>query len=147
MAPRDFVNHSCEAPLTLLPGIRRPDLPVYVPDARAGRVEWKGSISCAPCAIDKAIDMTPDSRKPTEPDAGQPSPDVDHLSDALDHISSAVETNSIASGAAKGLVYSIIETLGTLVGDPDLPEHARSGYEGLLETAREIRARIEGGPH
>ncbi|WER47103.1 hypothetical protein CupriaWKF_05975 [Cupriavidus sp. WKF15] len=87
--------------------------------------------------------MTPDSRKPTQPDAEPASPDVEHLSDALDHISSAVETDSIASGAAKGLVYSIIETLGTLVGDPDLPEHARSGYEGLLETAREIRARLE----
>lgn len=69
---------------------------------------------------------------------------AEHLGDALAHLSSAVEENSIAVGAAKGLVYSIIETLGTLVGDPDLPEHARSGYEGLLETAREIRARIEG---
>ncbi|EON16461.1 hypothetical protein ASL20_10440 [Cupriavidus necator] len=90
--------------------------------------------------------MNTDPRKPSqpEPEPGQ-APDVDHLSDALDHISSAVETNSIASGAARGLVYSIIETLGTLVGDPDLPEHARSGYEGLLETAREIRARLEGG--
>lgn len=69
---------------------------------------------------------------------------AEHLGDALAHLSTAVEENSIAVGAAKGLVYSIIETLGTLVGDPDLPEHARSGYEGLLETAREIRARIEG---
>jgi hypothetical protein len=102
---------------------------------------------CSPeKAIDKVIDMNTDPRKPTQPESGQ-APDVDHLSDALDHLSSAVETNSIASGAAKGLVYSIIETLGTLVGDPDLPEHARSGYEGLLETAREIRARLEGGTH
>lgn len=69
----------------------------------------------------------------------------EHLGDALEHLSTAVEENSIAVGAARGLVYSIMETLGTLVGDPDLPEHARSGYEGLLETAREIRARIEGG--
>jgi hypothetical protein len=38
-----------------------------------------------------------------------------------------------------------METLGALIGDPDLPEHARSGYEGLLETARELRARLEGG--
>jgi hypothetical protein len=87
--------------------------------------------------------MTPD---PTKPDADTP-PDVEHMSDALDHISSAVQQESIAVGAARGLVYSLIETLGTLVGDPDLPEHARSGYEGLLETAREIRARLEGGNH
>lgn len=43
----------------------------------------------------------------------------------------------------QGILYSIIETLGTLVGDPDLPAHARSGYDGLLETARELRAKIE----
>jgi hypothetical protein len=86
--------------------------------------------------------MTPDSRKPTPPDDTQ-TPDAEHLSDALEHLSSAVESESIATGAARGLVYSVMETLGTLIGDPDLPEHARSGYEGLLETARELRARLE----
>lgn len=97
--------------------------------------------------------MTADPRKPdpaddlpdTPPASG--APDVDHLSDALAHLSSAVETNSIATGAARGLVYSVMETLGTLIGDPDLPEHARSGYEGLLETARDLRARLERGDH
>ncbi len=97
--------------------------------------------------------MTPDPRKPetsdtpeTETPAATPqAPDADQLSDALAHLSSAVESDSIATGAAKGLVYSVMETLGTLIGDPDLPEHARSGYEGLLETARELRARLERG--
>lgn len=95
--------------------------------------------------------MTPDPRKPDTdtpdiPDAGaQQAPDADQLSDALAHLSSAVESDSIATGAAKGLIYSVMETLGTLIGDPDLPEHARSGYEGLLETARELRARLERG--
>ena len=56
---------------------------------------------------------------------------------------SLVKSGGIASGAAKGLLYSLIETLGTLVGDPDLPEHARSGYEGLLETARELRTKLD----
>src|SRR5437868_7489767 len=86
----------------------------------------------------------PQTMKPdptSKPDSQNP-PDVEHMSDALHHISSAVDEQSIAAGAARGLVYSIIETLGALVGDPDLPEHARSGYQGLLETAREIRARI-----
>ncbi|MDF3833425.1 hypothetical protein P3W85_10745 [Cupriavidus basilensis] len=88
--------------------------------------------------------MTSDT--PSKPDPQQP-PEVEHLSDALAHINSAVEQNSIAGGAARGLLYSIIETLGALIGDPDLPEHARSGYQGLLETAREIRSRLEGGGH
>ncbi|CAG2153170.1 hypothetical protein [Cupriavidus plantarum] len=87
--------------------------------------------------------MTPDSPESRER-AVEDRPDVAHLGDALDHLNTAVESNSIATGAARGLVYSVMETLGTLIGDPDLPEHARSGYEGLLETAREIRARLEG---
>ncbi len=82
--------------------------------------------------------MTPDSRKPTPSDDSQ-TPDADHLSDALQHLSSAVESESIATGAAKGLVYSVMETLGTVIGDPDLPEPARPGYEGLLEARREVR--------
>jgi len=98
---------------------------------------------CPSYATHKAITMNTDSRKPSEPESRE-TPPVEHMSDALEHIHSAVEADSIAAGAAKGLIYSIIETLGALVGDPDLPEHVRSGYLGLLETAREIRARVEG---
>ena len=45
-------------------------------------------------------------------------------------------------GAAKGIIYSITETLGTMIGDPDLPSHLRSGYEGVLEVAHELQAKI-----
>jgi hypothetical protein len=71
----------------------------------------------------------------------------EHLEAALKHLDHAVTSGDIAAGAAKGLIYSVVETLGVLVGDPDLPEHARAGYEGLLETARELRARIEHHDH
>jgi hypothetical protein len=74
-------------------------------------------------------------------------PDIAHLNEALAHIDTAVRDQSMATGAARGLLFSVIETLGALVGDPDLPEHARSGYEGLLETARELRMKIEGDKH
>ena len=70
-------------------------------------------------------------------------PEIEQLDAALSHVNQQVSTGGIASGAAKGIVYSLIETLGALVGDPDLPEHARSGYEGLLEAARELRAKLE----
>jgi hypothetical protein len=70
-------------------------------------------------------------------------PDLEHLDAAITHVDQLVSSGGIASGAAKGLLYSLIETLGTLVGDPDLPEHARSGYEGLLETARELRVKLD----
>ncbi|MFY0080101.1 hypothetical protein ABTQ07_20465, partial [Acinetobacter baumannii] len=77
---------------------------------------------------DPIRDPARDPRQLPEADAdGHADPaGAEHLGDALAHLSTAVEENSIAVGAAKGLVYSIIETLGTLVGDPDLPEHARS---------------------
>jgi hypothetical protein len=69
-------------------------------------------------------------------------PDLEHLDAAVTHVGQMVSSGHIAAAAAKGILYSLIETLGALVGDPDLPEHARSGYEGLLETARELRAKV-----
>ncbi len=71
-------------------------------------------------------------------------PGHDYFLDAVNHIDDAVENNTIAAGAAKGLIYSVIETLGTMVGDPDLPAHIRSGYEGTLELARELQVKLKG---
>ncbi len=90
------------------------------------------------------------SSDPNEPRAYRPAgpavddaPQIEHFDAALTHVDESYAAGKIAAHAAKGIVYSIIETLGTLVGDPDLPAHARSGYEGLLKTARELRAKIE----
>ncbi|WP_321846005.1 hypothetical protein [Paraburkholderia bannensis] len=77
------------------------------------------------------------------PGANAPQTDLDNLNAAFSHVDEGVKSGNIAAGAAKGLVFSLIETLGALVGDPDLPEHARSGYEGLLEAARELRVKLE----
>ncbi|APR38043.1 hypothetical protein [Paraburkholderia sp. SOS3] len=80
------------------------------------------------------------------PESGAPDaehPDLEHLDAAVTHVGEMVQSGHIAISAARGILYSLIETLGTLVGDPDLPEHARAGYEGLLETARELRAKVE----
>ncbi len=71
-----------------------------------------------------------------------PRPDPEHFHAALGHVEHQWNSGEIAAGAARGLVYSIVETLGTFVGDPDLPEHVRSGYQGLLESARELRTKI-----
>lgn len=65
-------------------------------------------------------------------------PDFEHLDAAVHHLQEQITAGNIAASAAKGILYSLIETLGAVVGDPDLPEHARSGYEGLLETLREL---------
>ena len=55
----------------------------------------------------------------------------------------SIESRSIAAGAAKGILFSLIETLGALIGDPDLPEHARSGYEALRDKANDLRNALE----
>lgn len=86
--------------------------------------------------------MTPDpSKKPNE-DTSPKQLELEQLESALSHVHSQLSTGNIAVSAAKGILYSLIETLGALVGDPDLPEHSRAGYEGLLETARELRMKI-----
>ena len=69
-------------------------------------------------------------------------PGHDYFLDAVNHIDEAVANNNIAAGAAKGIVYSLVETLGTMVGDPDLPSHLKSGYMGALDLAVELEAKI-----
>jgi hypothetical protein len=87
--------------------------------------------------------MTPDpSDKPTQEAQPGQQPPLEHLDAALNHVGAQISSGTIALGAAKGILYSLIETLGALVGDPDLPEHSRSGYEGLLEAARELRVKL-----
>ena len=64
------------------------------------------------------------------------------ISAAVDHLESSVSAGSIAVGAAKGILYGLFEAVGTIIGDPDLPEHIRSGYDGLQETLRELGAKL-----
>jgi len=69
-------------------------------------------------------------------------PSHDYFLDAVNHIDEAVTNNSIAVGAAKGIVFSLVETLGAMVGDPDLPAHIKSGYMGALDLAVELEAKL-----
>jgi hypothetical protein len=69
-------------------------------------------------------------------------PGHDYFLDAVNHIDEAVANNTIASGAAKGIVFSLVETLGAMVGDPDLPAHLKSGYMGALDLAVELEAKL-----
>ena len=69
-------------------------------------------------------------------------PGHDYFLDAVNHIDEAVASETIAIGAAKGIVYSLVETLGSMVGDPDLPSHLKSGYMGALDIAVELEAKL-----
>ena len=40
------------------------------------------------------------------------------------------------------LFFSLVETLGAMVGDPDLPNHLKSGYMGALDLAVELEAKL-----
>lgn len=62
--------------------------------------------------------------------------------DAISHVDSQFAGSDMMHSTAKGLIYSILETLGTVIGDPDLPSHLRSGYEGALEMAQEVERKI-----
>lgn len=81
--------------------------------------------------------MTTDNR----PDDGEHK--LENLEAAVAHLHKSIESQSIAVGAAKGILFSLIETLGALIGDPDLPEHARSGYEALRDKASELRGGLD----
>ena len=66
----------------------------------------------------------------------------EHLEAAVAHLETSVSTGDIAAGAAKGILYGLLEAIGTMVGDVNLPEHMRSGYEGLQETLREVGIKL-----
>ena len=69
-------------------------------------------------------------------------PGHDYFLDAVNHIDEAVANKTIAISAAKGIVYSLVETLGAIVGDPDLPAHLKSGYMGALDLAVDLEAKL-----
>lgn len=70
-------------------------------------------------------------------------PGHDYFLDAVNHIDEAVKSNTIAIGAAKGSVFSLVETLGAMVGDLDLPSHLKSGCMGALDLAAELEAKLD----
>ena len=71
-----------------------------------------------------------------------PTPKFEDLDAAVKHVGDLIASQNIASSAAKGILYSLTETIGSMIGDVDLPAHLRSGYEGLLETARELNLKM-----
>lgn len=75
--------------------------------------------------------------------ATNPNSQHQEIKDALHHVDEQLTAGMIAVGAARGILFCLTETLGSMIGDPDLPQHVRSGYEGLLETAREIRLKLD----
>lgn len=83
------------------------------------------------------------NQKPDDARPHDDKPKLEQLEAAVDHLHDSIQSQSIAAGAAKGILFSLIETLGALVGDPDLPEHARSGYEALRDKANELKANLE----
>lgn len=83
------------------------------------------------------------NQKPDDVRPHDDEPKLEQLEAAVDHLHDSIQSQSIAAGAAKGILFSLIETLGALVGDPDLPEHARSGYEALRDKANELKANLE----
>lgn len=70
-------------------------------------------------------------------------PDPQNFEEALHYIDEHLELGKISAGAAKGILYSLIEVLGAAVGDPLLPEHLKSSYEATLDLAQELRLKNE----
>jgi len=65
------------------------------------------------------------------------------LQAAIIHVDESITKQSIPLAAARGIIYSLIEMLGAMMGTPNLPEHLLSGYQGLFETANELEAKIQ----
>jgi len=64
--------------------------------------------------------------------------DPKELIGAVKYIEEGVSSGRVAKGVAKGLLYSLTETLGVMLGDIDLPNHIQVGYQGVLEEIAEV---------
>jgi len=73
----------------------------------------------------------------------RPIPEPKTFEEALKYIDEHLELGKISAGAAKGILYSLVEVLGSAVGDPQLPEHLKSSYEAILELAQEVQVKNE----
>jgi hypothetical protein len=69
-------------------------------------------------------------------------PELDRLHAAVHHVRDLLAADSVPVHAAEGLLLGLVSVIGTLAGDPQLPEHARSAYDGLLELSREMLWKI-----
>ncbi|MCW0014651.1 hypothetical protein [Burkholderia pseudomallei] len=69
------------------------------------------------------------NQKPDDALPHDDEPTLEQLEAAVDHPHDSIQSHSIAAGAAQGILFSLLEPLGALVGPPDLPEHARSGCD------------------
>jgi len=70
-------------------------------------------------------------------------PDPKMFEESLKYIDENLELGKISAGAAKGILYSIVEVLGSVVGDPLLPEHIKSSYQAILDLAEEVQLKNE----
>ncbi|MBV8619778.1 MAG: hypothetical protein JOY84_13010 [Curvibacter sp.] len=71
-------------------------------------------------------------------------PQIEHLQAAVEHVKALIHSDSAPVHAAEGLLHSLVFMIGSLVGDAELPEHARASYEGLLEVSRELLWKLRG---
>jgi|GEM_PF-1141717 len=65
--------------------------------------------------------------------------DPKELIGAVKYLEEGVSTGRVAKGVAKGILYSLTETLGVMLGDIDLPNHIQQGYQGVLEEIAEVQ--------
>jgi len=79
----------------------------------------------------------------TQPGTANSVPEFEQIKAAVHHVQELIHSDNIAVNAAEGLLHSLISMIGMLVGDSELPEHAKSGYEGLQELSRELLWKIK----
>ena len=69
-------------------------------------------------------------------------PELDRMHAAVEHVRELLASDSIPINAAEGLLLGLVNVIGTLTGDPQLPAHIRGSYDGLLELSRELLWKI-----
>lgn len=68
----------------------------------------------------------------------QTRPKPEEFNAAIQYVKEGIQSGRIAASLAKGILYSMTETIGVIIGDIDLPSHLAVGYQGVLEEVIEL---------
>ena len=67
---------------------------------------------------------------------------IEHLDAAIGHVDALLASDDSSVKAVRGILFSLSQTLGNRVGDPNLPEHIQTGYAKLHDVVNLLHAKL-----
>ncbi len=67
---------------------------------------------------------------------------MEHLDAAINHVDALLASDDSSVKAVRGILFSLSQTLGSKVGDPNLPDHIQTGYAKLHDAVNFLHSKL-----